>query len=251
MKKLTIAGLDLSPRSPGFVKFVLNELYEIESTDFLGFISYKNPKKIPNMKNIIPYHEDLDFYNRSSMFMEHIKKFLEGVDYAAIEDYSFSMVASGMITMLSEFCSLVKFHLFENGCKIRLITPTQNKQFATGKGNSEKPDMLEWFVKKGFDKLIDISELPKIPIHVRGKFVGLPNAKGVSPTSDIIDSFFLNYVLYNELLVRNKIKTLEELEKYEAHVLTHTTKNNKIPLIQQSFIEKIKISQEFPDRFET
>jgi Holliday junction resolvasome RuvABC endonuclease subunit len=241
---MIILGADLSPTSSGFVKFILNESFEIIEIKKLGFYAYEVPKKkaftVPSFKDIVSYDKNkYDFYNRTLMMTEHILEFIKDVDYAIIEDYSFGSTSSGYFTEIAEFCSQVKFQLLKNGTKIRLISPLQNKQFATGDGRAEKPDMYDAFESQT-DKKIDISDLPKIPVHIRGKFVGLRNKDGQSPLSDLVDGYWLCYLLYNELLLRNGIKTLVDLDPKYSHVLSHTTKKNKLPLTKQPFLEYVK-----------
>lgn len=241
---MIICGLDLSPTSSGLVKFILDQNLDIVDIKKLGFCAYSStddkgkPKKkvnIPKYKDIISYDKsEYDFYNRTIMMTEHIFEFIKDVDYAAIEDYNFC--GSGLIFELAEFCSQVKFQLIRQGTLVRLYAPTQIKQFA-GKGNFQKPEMEEAFLKLDCKK-IDVSEFPEIPTYSRGKFVGLKHPQGISPRSDLIDSFFMVMILHKELLVRNQKVSLESLDKNHSHVLTHTTKNNKIPLIKRDFIQK-------------
>lgn len=238
---MNILGADLSPTSSGLVKFILDENLEIVDIKKLGFCAYEVPKKkaftVPNYKDIISYDKSkYDFYNRTIMMTEHIFQFIKDVDYAAIEDYSFS--SGGDLTQISEFCSQVKFQLIRQGTLVRLYAPTQIKQFA-GKGNFQKPDMEESFLKLECDK-IDIKELPEIPIYSRGKFVGLKHPQGISPRSDLVDSFFICKLLHTEILVRSRKLDIKSINNNEQIVLTNTTKNNKIPLTKRDFISWVK-----------
>lgn len=239
---MIIAGLDLSPTSSGIVKFILDENFEILEIKRLGFYGYKHLKRktfeIPRFKDIISYDEDqYEFYNSTIMMHEHIFEFLKDCDYVAQENFAFN--AMGNLTAISEFSGAIKFFLLKNGCKIRLLSPTQNKQMATGSGAHwiHKPEMEDAFNKLEMKKFY-VDDLPEIPVHKKGKNVGLRDKDGISPRSDLIDAYFLAYALYNELLIRNNIKKLEELPEAVQKVLTHTTPSNKIPLIKQDFIEK-------------
>jgi hypothetical protein len=244
-----IAGLDCSPTSTGIVRFELDENFEIIDMRKLGFIAYssiddkgKQKKKvnIPNYKDIISYDKSkYDFYQRTLMMHSHIFPFISACEYACFENYSFGSVMKGNITEIAEFCSTLKFFLLNQGTKIRLISPTQNKQFLFGKGNAEKPNMLESFLENTTLNKLYISDLPKIPIHTRGKFAGLPNRSGISPTSDIVDASALVLVLYTELLIKKGIKQLDELIPIHKHVLTHTTKTTPEPLYKSEFIQRI------------
>lgn len=242
-----IAGLDCSPTSTGIVRFELDENFEIIDIKKLGFVAYssvddkgkiKKKINIPNYKDIVSYDKSkYDFYQRTLMMNSHIFPFISACEYVCFEDYSYGSFGLGNIIEISEFCSTLKFYLLNQGTKIRLISPTQNKQFLFGKGNAEKPDMMTAFLKNEILNKLDISDLPKIPIHTRGKFVGLPNKSGISPTSDVVDSGGLVLFLYTELLIKNNIKKLDDLEQIHKHVLTHTTKNNPEPLYKRGFIE--------------
>jgi len=238
---MVIGSGDLSPTSSGFVKYILDENLEIVEIKKLGFVGYTVPKKkkpkVPEFRDIVAYDEDkYDFFNRTIMMTEYIFEFIKDCEYFILEDYS--MYGNGLMTQLAEFCSQIKFQLLRQGTKVRLISPLQLKQFATGKGNSEKPAMYDAFISKGFSEKLYIKDLPEIPVHKRGKFVGLRDKKGHSPISDIVDSAHLCDLLYKELLVRKGARQLNDLTPIEQHVLTHTTKTNKIPLIKQDFIEK-------------
>jgi hypothetical protein len=238
---MKILGIDSSPTSTGLVKFTLDEALEIINIEKLGFCSYEIPKKksfdAPTYKDIVCYDKDrYDFFNRTLMISEHIFQFVSGCDYAIIEDYAFS--GSGDMTQISEFCSVIKFFLLNQCTKIRLVSPLQNKQFATGSGVADKGDMYDAILSSEHLAKLDIEYLPKIPVHVRGKNVGLRNASGISPLSDIIDAFWLVKLLHEELQIRKGTKTLSDLIPKHAHVLSHTTKNNKLPLYKKEFIEK-------------
>lgn len=239
---MIIGAGDLSPSSPGFVKFILDDNLNIVETKKLGFVGYTVPKKkkfeIPNYKDIIAYDEDkYDFFNRTMMMQPYIFDFIKDCEYFILEDYA--LFGQGLIFQLAEYCSVVKFFLLNNGCKLRLITPLQLKQYATNNGHAQKPEMYDGFISKGYDKILDISDLPKIPVHKKGKFVGLRDKDGCSPLSDVVDSTHLCDLLYKELLIKKGVKQLSDLAPIEQHVLTHTTKNNKIPLIKRDFIENL------------
>lgn len=239
---MNIIGIDASPKSTGLVKFVIDDKFEIIEMKYLGFCGYDEPKKKkdwepPKFPGIVSYIHELDFFNRSLMMMEHISDFIKDCEYAAIENYAFG--ANGALCEISEFCSLIKFQLFRNGTKIRLISPLQNKQFATGSGKAEKPDMLNAFINDPFYGKLDISQLPKIPVFSKGKNKGLPYSKGVSPTSDIVDAAWLCHVLYDELRIRFGTVQLDGLNEQHKHVLTHTTKKTKLPLYKQEFVFKV------------
>jgi len=232
---MQIVGVDSSSKSPGFFKFHLDNNLNITKKEYLGFYSYKVPKKKgfipPTFKNIISYPDNLDFYNRVFLFKPYIEEFLKDVDYISFEDYAFS--GNGNITELAEICSVIKFIALSNGSKLRLISPLQNKQLA-GNTKAKKPDMFDAYMKE--INIEDLSHLPQIKVRQKGKFKGLRDENGIAPLSDIIDAYFLCKTLYLELLVRQDINNLEKIKEIEKHVLTHTTPKNKVPLYKKDFI---------------
>lgn len=234
---MQIVGVDSSSKSPGFFKFHLDENLNITKKEYLGFYCYSVPKRnknfiVPKFENIISYNEDLDFYNRVFLFKQYIKDFLKDVDYISFEDYAFG--AKGNLTELAEICSMIKLLALENGTKLRLISPLQNKQFA-GNHKAKKPDMFDFYMKENYK--IDLSHLPQIKVRQKGKSKGLRDENGIAPLSDIIDAYFLCKTLYLELLVRHDINNLENIKEIEKHVLTHTTPKNKVPLYKKDFIK--------------
>lgn len=240
---MKVVGIDASPHSTGLVKFTLDEDLNILEIERLGFFGYKEPKKtknwsIPTFKNIVSYDEEkYDFYNRTIMMMEHIWPFIEYCEYVTVEDYGFN--ATGNLTMLSEHCSQIKFQALRNGSKLRLIEPLTLKMFATNSGKAQKPEMFDAFVSDSNSHLLDLSDLPQIPIHSRGQFAGLRNKNGASPLSDIVDAFFLGILLIEELRIRKGTKKLTDLVPHHAHILSRKTKANPIPIYQKKFEQTI------------
>lgn len=92
-----------------------------------------------------------------------------------IEDYSFG--SKGKTFHIAENVGLFKHKLWKNSYPITLIPPTVIKKFATGKGNSNKDDMLASFK---CETNVDLMKLYQ------------PKAKNVgSPVGDIVDSYYI------------------------------------------------------------
>lgn len=239
---MKVVGIDASPHSTGLVKFTLDEDLNILETERLGFFGYKEPKKtknwsIPTFKNIVSYDEEkYDFYNRTIMMMEHIWPFIEDCEYVCEEDYS--LYGSGLLNQIFDFSSQIKFQALRNGSKLRLIEPLTLKMFATNSGKAQKPEMFDAFVSDSNSHLLDLSDLPQIPIHSRGQFAGLRNKNGSSPLSDIVDAFFLGILLVEELRIRKGTKQLSDLVPHRSHILSRKTKANPIPIYKKDFIKK-------------
>lgn len=240
---MKVVGIDASPHSTGLVKFTLDEDLNILEIERLGFFGYKEPKKtknwsIPTFKNIVSYDEEkYDFYNRTIMMMEHIWPFIEDCEYVCEEDYS--LYGSGLLNQIFDFSSQIKFQALRNGSKLRLIEPLTLKMFAANSGKAQKPEMFDAFVSDSNSHMLDLSDLPQIPIHSRGQFAGLRNKNGSSPLSDIVDAFFLGILLVEELRIRKGTKQLSDLVPHRSHILSRKTKANPTPIYKKDFIEKI------------
>lgn len=239
---MKIVGIDASPHSTGLVKFTLDENLNILEIERLGFFGYTIPKKkkdweVPSFKNIISYDEEaFDFFNRTIMMMNHIWPFISDCEYTSIEDYS--LFGSGLTFQLAEFCSQIKFESIRNGTNVRLIEPLTLKMFATNSGKAQKPEMYDAFVSDSNSHLLDLSDLPQIKVHGKGQFAGLRNKDGISPLSDIIDSFWLGILLIEELRIRKGVNQLSDLPPHHSHILSRKTKANPIPIYKKDFIRK-------------
>lgn len=239
---MKIIGIDASPHSTGLVKFTLDEDLNILEIERLGFFGYTEPKKkknwtVPSFQNIISYDEEkYDFYNRTIMMMEHIWPFIEDCEYVCQEAYS--LFSSGLLDQIFDFSSQIKFQALRNGSKLRLIEPLTLKMFATNSGKAQKPEMYDAFVSDPNSHLLDLSDLPQIPVHQKGQFAGLRNKNGVSPLSDAVDAFFLGILLIEELRIRKGTKQLKDLVPHHSHILSRKTKANPTPIYQKDFINK-------------
>ena len=234
---MIIAGLDVSTTSTGCVKFELDDTtLSIISVERLGFKKLSETSKEVPPNGIIAYKDSQfnTFYHKLIFMSSHIKTFLSGVNYVSFEDYAFG--AAGKITMLAEACGHLKTHVFLEGASLRLYDPTSVKLYATGKGNSKKPDMFDSFSNKPHTSIV--TDLPQIPVHKKGKNAGLRNKDGISPLSDIVDAYFLCDMLRSELMLRNGIVTLQQVAADCKRIMTRTTKITKVDLLHQPFIKK-------------
>lgn len=110
------------------------------------------------------------FHNISEHFVRIISKEAANAD-VIIEGYS--MGSKGQVYQIGENCGLLKHKLWTRDHKLILVAPTVLKKFATGKGNSDKLQMHEAFVKETGETL---------------EALGKP---GTNPSSDIIDAYYL------------------------------------------------------------
>ena len=94
-------------------------------------------------------------------------------------------MANGRVFNIAENTGILKYKLYQLGIPITVIPPTEAKKFATGKGNADKNAMyVSWLKETGTNI----------------KTLLTPNkTESVSPVSDVVDSYFLCKMLYNNL----------------------------------------------------
>lgn len=232
-----IVGLDASPKSSGLVKFELDKDFNVVNKYRLGFKGISKKSK-EHYNDIYTYDKDMGVYDRFEYMLPIIYKFIDGCEYIAIEDFAYSTSGSSL-TMIAEFIGNIKYYAYINNIKIRLYDPNSNKYLATGKGSADKPEMWDSYVSKEFsnDKL-DLSDLPPIPTFQKGSKAGLRDSKGVSPTSDIVDAWFLIKTLHLELQLRHGKVLLTDLEPKYLTVFNRVTKAFPENILVRPFIEK-------------
>lgn len=140
--------------------------------------SFLNGRVVGTLHFPFEYNQER-FDNISNYFMEimYPLKMFEpnGID-AVIEGYS--MGSKGAVFNIGENQGILKYKLYKLGIMVDEVPPTVLKKFAYGKGNADKLKMAEAFVQKTG---IDLS------------CFGRP---GTSPSSDIIDAYFLAEYAY-------------------------------------------------------
>lgn len=90
-----------------------------------------------------------------------------------IEDYA--MGAKGRVFHIGENTGVLKYRLWKENHYVKLISPSEVKKFATGKGNANKEAMYEAFLS---EHKYDIKEL-------------LGQGTLDSPVTDIIDAYYI------------------------------------------------------------
>ena len=99
-----------------------------------------------------------------------------------IEGYSFG--SKGKVFQIAENTGLLKHKFWKQQIPMKIVAPTEIKKFATGKGNATKQLLEECFVAQTGVNLREI--------------LG-QSEKQMNPSSDIIDSFFLLSLIYNNI----------------------------------------------------
>lgn len=212
---MKIVGIDNSVNSPGVVWFILDEQMNITKKEFMGFTQVKKNAT----ENIIHYKKK-DFEDDISQYIFNRDKIFEAItkdgilpDYVAIEDYAYS--ANGKVFNIAESTGALKVKLYENYIPIRLYDPSSIKLFFSSYGNADKERM-----KQCYDNL-DEGE----------KLFGVIN-------EDIIDAFFVTFLLYYELKIRKGLINLSLLPEYQIRVFNRVTKNYPENILVRPFIQK-------------
>jgi Holliday junction resolvasome RuvABC endonuclease subunit len=112
------------------------------------------------------------YHNISNWIVEKIN--LYKVNVVFLEDYSFN--STGRVFNIAENAGVLKYRLWNEGKQIYTIPPTVIKKTATGKGNSNKEIMQQFFIE---ETTVNFKEQFKL------------TEKQWSPSSDLIDSYYV------------------------------------------------------------
>ena len=178
-KTKTIIGIDYSLTSPAVCVnngnlmffYLTNKKKWIgqQSEDIIGYEHKEWTDPIQRFKNISDFVIDILFQTYNP------KIFIEG--------YSFGSKGQGLF-QIAENCGILKYRLLQKGYPYTTVVPSVVKKGATGKGNADKDMMYEAFVK---ETKIDLKKL-------------FDTEKVGNPISDIVDSYFIQKVGYDNLL---------------------------------------------------
>jgi len=187
-KTKTIIGIDYSLTSPAVC---IND-------GNLMFYYLTNKKKWigKQSENIIGYEHDewIDpierFKNISNFVFKVIDKHISptigyrSIEKIFIEGYSYGSKGQGLF-QIAENCGILKYRLQEQNLPYETVVPSVVKKGATGKGNADKDMMYEAFVKETKLDLKKIFDTEKVG----------------NPISDIVDSYYIQKVGYDNLSV--------------------------------------------------
>jgi Holliday junction resolvasome RuvABC endonuclease subunit len=216
-----IVGLDLSMNSSGLVKLTLDDNFDIVDTQYEGFCAVKKHES----DNVHLFRKK-DFDNRYQMNVEannYIKEFCKDAEHVAIEDYAFG--APGNLVDIGEYIGFVKTSLLQDGHNIRLYDPNSIKKFATDDGRSDKISMYQWYMKSTQNKP-DIKSLP-VPTK----------ASGISPTSDIVDAYWIADLLRLELKLRRGLTRVQDLSQPKIEIFNRVTKAFPENILVREFLK--------------
>lgn len=170
-----IVGIDYSMTCPAVCIQHNTEEWTFDTCEFYFLTDVKKhiiQTELINSEEF-PLHKSQEerFDNISNLICELLapatqkKIFIEG----------YSMGSKGKVFHIAENVGLLKHKLWSKGWGFTEIPPTSVKQFATGKGNSDKFKMFEAFEK-------EVSVDSHLSIH---------STPGKSPSSDIVDAYFI------------------------------------------------------------
>jgi len=171
-----IIGVDYSLTSPA-VCLHLGDEFTVTNCKFFYLSSVKKSLKFNERfeGTLYPdYSNALQRYNNISEWVLGIVREY-GVTRVYIEDYAFAAV--GKVFHIAENTGVLKYRLWkEHGIIPEAVPPTVIKKAASGRGNANKEDMQQAFVKETGLNLKEYLQLTD---------------KQWNPSSDIIDSYYI------------------------------------------------------------
>ena len=180
----TIIGIDYSLTSPAIC---ITKDFKFENSQFF-FLTNKKKHIGPMTKNIFGFeHNEYDtpirrFSQISDWAFDTIKEVFHSPLKVFIEGYSFGSKGQAVF-QIAENCGILKYRLQEHGIDYETIVPSVVKKGATGKGNADKDLMYESFSKETNTDLKKVFDVEKIG----------------NPVSDIVDSFYIAKVGYENI----------------------------------------------------
>ena len=181
---MTIAGIDYSLNGPAICVFNGKNDFTFEKCQFY-FLTDTKKYAATFFQNIHgklfeEYTQECERYDSIS---EWVMKTLMGCYQVALEGYAYG--AQGRVFHIAENTGILKYKLYQASIPLEIVTPSHIKKMATGKGNADKSQMYEAFLKE-------------TGIPLQG--IITPNKKDIgNPVSDIIDSYYICKYLFNQI----------------------------------------------------
>ena len=225
---MRILGIDASILGTGFTLMEINDEYKTTDIKFLGFTQKKKLEYHSENLHICLLgkdYSDYPYHYRGKIILDFIKKYydISNIDFMAIEDYAFG--ANGHVFNIAETIGSIKNEFYVSNIPYKKYPPSTIKQFATGKGNSDKV-----FMGMAFRGLQN------------GLLTNLEDY--VSPKGDLVDSFWIAQLLRFELSYINLKKFPDDLFKQIPEhsidaILGGKKKVKTLPAIQHPFIKRL------------
>lgn len=155
-------GNSMTNFSPATCNFYSLSDYEIPNFSNFNFARHKSWK------------EDQERYDQIARWAINILDEVGEYGEIAIEGYS--MGSKGKVFNIAENTGVLKHEMWKRGWDIHIFPPTVIKKHATGKGNSDKTKMYDFW-----------TERTKMDLKTKIQ----PTRKLGSPTTDLVDAFFI------------------------------------------------------------
>jgi len=191
---MMIAGIDYSLTSPAICvwkdkddnrqfNFSMCDIYYLETAQRL---KRATPHEILNLHpEIYPEWETEE--QRHDQLSEWAIRCIRGCE-VFIEGYAFATSGKSHVRSVAENSGLLKHKMYKVRQTFTSIPPTVIKKYATGKGNSNKEVMHEFFIKE-----------PEAPPNLK-TILRPKSTKLTSPISDIVDAYWICKYGWRELL---------------------------------------------------
>jgi hypothetical protein len=184
---MIIAGIDYSMRSPCICVFTgtTKEAFTFNRCKFYFLTDTKKYAEffLKNIHGSRFQDWNCDFQRYKSIADWAMDKVM-GCEQIAIEGYS--MGSKGKVFHIAENTGVLKYKIYNSGVPLEVVPPTTVKKWATGKGNADKEQMHQAFMK---DTGIDL----------RWKITPDKTKIG-NPVSDIVDSYYICKYLHDKII---------------------------------------------------
>lgn len=219
---MKICGLDLSINSPGVFVLDLDDQLNVVGEGFRGFSTVQ--KNVNDNVTLMPKKFN-DGLEKDLWVAERVVGHVSGCDFVAIEGPAYG--AKGRLFEIGQAAGSVKYPLYKLGCSIRIIDPMSLKLFALGDGGANKLDVYNQFIQH---KGVEYFERMKLPV--------VNKEDGVSPTSDIIDAYWLVQILLLELKLRRGAVHLKDYPENVVRVFNRVTKHYPSNILDTDFLRR-------------
>ena len=178
---MLIAGIDYSICGPSICIFS-GDVFSFDKCNFFYLTDTKKYTEvfINNIfgERFVDYNCEIERYETIADWAMDV---LVGCGNIAIEGYAYN--STGRVFHIAENTGLLKYKIFQSGIPLTIMSPSEIKKYATGKGNADKQVMYDYFLAE-----------TSFPL----KNMLTPDKKNVcSPVSDIVDSYFICKKLYD------------------------------------------------------
>jgi len=215
---MKICGIDPSINSTGKCLMELDNNFDIVSVKLYGYNKTKS-RCLTDDENVFVYsvgglsYTKKNVLERQTIAYDLMKQDMEGVEYAAFEDYSMGSQSSSLF-QIGEFVGGLKKAYYDMGIGIMKFAPKSVKRYATGSGSAGKLDMQ--FAYKS-----------KFPEFYHDLIDEIPLSKSDStPTEDLIDSFWIADILRN--LIKAEALGVKSLpDEVVTRLMYKSTKKSK------------------------